>query len=128
MSDTSKNLRIKKISKNAPVRKSTIKQSDVISYLQAKAKTSSKPEKIKRILTNIMIDRMHVENYNGRENLISVPLSNQSLSKDQADSTGETPLEFILMVEDENGNLRAGDIVNFFPKDPTISTLPQGFF
>ena len=108
-------------------RASTIRSNDVVSWLQSKARTSPKPEAINQVLDNLLLPELYAENYNNKENLVIIPINKQKTGS-QAGNLTTSALEFLLMVEDDKGKLRAGDIACFYPKDQSITTVPGGFF
>lgn len=127
--DTPLNVSIDKgqgVLQNQSVRKSTVNRHDVVSWLEARIKKSAKADKIIKIIDNIDIEKMRTENYNKRENLIVIPLKKQNFGREE-DSSG-VYMEFVLMVEDENGGLIEGDLAKFYPKDQELTELPELFF
>ncbi len=109
-------------------RQSTIGYSDITSWLlnEMDSLTPGKNIFIRNILRDMQGDKMYSESLNDNENLIIVPLNTDYFSKQIVSE--KKPLQFLLLVEGEKGEIRRSDIAVFYPKDTTISSLPENSF
>jgi hypothetical protein len=109
--------------------KSKIGSADISNWLQAKIRPASpiKNNYIKKILGNVLFDKMYVEELHNNENLIIVPLKNEYFSQHIKNQINK-PLQYLILVENSNGKIRRGDIVLFFPENAALQKLPNNYF
>lgn len=62
------------------------------------------------------------------EEFIIIPIEGTGSLSRNIRTDLNAPLKFLLMVEDENGNLRKGNIALFYPSSAWTISLPQNFF
>ena len=113
---------------NSVTRESTLEADDIIGWLknQINIALPVKSKNILSIINSIEINKKYVENFRNRENLIIIPLKNNYFSQYIRDH--QKPLQFLLIVEDNKGNIRRGDIVLFFPEETNLKFLPKNSF
>ena len=110
-------------------RQSTVSSAYVLEWLENQ-KNSSTPFKnnfIQNVLDKMEIDNMYVEIFDEEENFIIIPIQNEYFSQN-INSNGPFPIQYLLLVEDANGNIRRGDVALFYPEDPNITKLPENSF
>ena len=108
---------------------SNIKQEDIKEWLQ-KSTSSLTPYKngiIKKVLDNVLFDKMYVEPHHDNENLIIIPLKKEYFSQ-HFHAGNAHPIQYLLVVENSKGEIRRSDIVLFYSKDPSLNALPKNSF
>jgi len=74
-----------------------------------------------------MYDEMYIEPYR-RENFIIVPLDKRMPLTNNIRTDLNEPLRYLLLVENEEGRIRSGDIILFYPADSLLNGLPNNSF
>jgi hypothetical protein len=82
---------------------------------------------LKKILQNVVYENMYVEKLHKNENLIIIPLKNEYFSQ-HVNSQKNKPLQYLILVENEDGKIRRSDIILFFPENAALKKLPFNSF
>ena len=90
---------------------------------------SSRPrtnEFISLIKINAEFENMYYEEYGDDQTLLIIPI--RSIYFSQNIEHGKTPLQFLIIRENNEGLILRGDFVLFYPNDPNIISLPERSF
>lgn len=123
---------VKSTSNNNPSnlngRVSTIEVGNVMEWLEAQRDENNpaKNEIVLKLLENVIPEELYTESLNEEENLVIVPLKNDYFSQHVV--SGSSPLQYLQLVEDANGEIRRGEIVLFYPTDLELFSLPENSF
>ncbi|HRD42668.1 MAG: hypothetical protein JST57_08185 [Bacteroidetes bacterium] len=82
---------------------------------------------VDKIIASMIIDEMYTEP-NQRETFIIVPLDKRMPLSNNIRADLNEPLRYLLLVENEDGRIRKGDIVLFYPLDKRYTELPDSSF
>lgn len=82
---------------------------------------------INKILENGLFDEMHAERRNLNNILLVVPLKSVYFSQ-YIDKSKPLPLQYLLVIENEKGQIEEGNLMLVYPEDKSIKQLPKNAF
>lgn len=93
-------------------------------------KTATTPRlngRIDKLISFANFQAMYVEQLNDREKLLIVPMR-ESYENIHTNSKATKPLQYLLITQNDKGQIRRSDIMLFYPKDATLKVLPKNSF
>ncbi|MFZ1527181.1 MAG: hypothetical protein WAT19_00385 [Ferruginibacter sp.] len=108
--------------------KKSIKSESVNEWLLAQkgSFTPVKNKMVENIIKNMDYSKMWVEVYNRTENFTVIPILGKRFSQHIFEN--KTPLQYLLLVTDKNGEIRRGDLVFFYAFGSNTKELTPGSF
>jgi hypothetical protein len=109
--------------------RSNIKSADVVNWLELNKNvlTPIKNSTIEKLLQNLEFDKMYIEKFHGKEELIIIPLKKVYFSQ-HINLAKPAPIQYLILVENAEGKIRRSDMVLFYPKDANLTALPENSF
>lgn len=119
---------------NSPIhhlhnKSSQVNSEDIMMWLK-KEKTidaSNRNVIIQKIIDNAEWNNIYSEVLNDKEFIVNLPL-NRNFSNHDALIGDDPTFQFLSLIEDENGQIRAADLLFVYPSDPNIDSLPENSF
>ena len=112
---------------NLTGREVTLSNQDILDWLEAQKEVlnHNNDEFMETIIDNLNMDNKYVESESDEENLIIIPLKQDFTSNHIVDGPR---LMYLLLKDNQQGNIRRGDVVFFYPTNGNVTELPENTF
>lgn len=106
-----------------------ITKSKILEWLKSQVKDGAnvRNQFVKLLQANALLEKRYIEGYRVDENFVLIPLKSTAFSQ-HIDKSKPLPLQFLLLVEDKNGEIRRGEVFLFYPSNKNVRALPYNAF